>query len=126
MHNGRMIARALAIETAALAANGPAQADIAPYPRGAAGQVTLATLIIVVVVIGAVAGWLAGMRMRSGGFGRVGDLIAGILGGLLGGFIGAMVFGTLGNQFAGLIAMFVCAAVGGIILVVLSRAIKRA
>jgi uncharacterized membrane protein YeaQ/YmgE (transglycosylase-associated protein family) len=39
------------------------------------------------IVVGLIAGWLAGMVMKGGGFGLVGDIIVGVVGGLLGGWI---------------------------------------
>ena len=39
------------------------------------------------VVVGLIAGWLAGMVMRGGGYGVIGDIIVGVVGGLLGGWI---------------------------------------
>ena len=52
--------------------------------------------LILFLLIGLIAGWLAGRIMRGGGFGLVGDLIVGVLGALLGGWL----FGVLGF-FAG-------------------------
>ena len=39
------------------------------------------------IVVGLIAGWLAGMVMKGGGFGLLGDIIVGVVGGLLGGWI---------------------------------------
>ena len=39
------------------------------------------------IVVGLIAGWLAGMVMRGGGYGLIGDIIVGVVGGLLGGWI---------------------------------------
>jgi len=39
------------------------------------------------IVVGLIAGWLAGLVMRGGGYGLVGDIIIGVVGGLLGGWI---------------------------------------
>jgi uncharacterized membrane protein YeaQ/YmgE (transglycosylase-associated protein family) len=39
------------------------------------------------IVVGLIAGWLAGQVMRSGGYGLIGDIIVGVVGGLLGGWI---------------------------------------
>ena len=51
-------------------------------------------------VVGVLAGWLAGLLMKGGGFGLVGDLVVGVLGALLGGFL----FGALGVSAGGFIA----------------------
>jgi uncharacterized membrane protein YeaQ/YmgE (transglycosylase-associated protein family) len=127
MHNGGTIARALTIGIVASAAIASARADIAPYPdlRGSAGQITTTTLLIALAMIGAVAGWLSGRMMGGGGFGRVGDVISGVIGAFIAGLIGAWLFGTLSNAVGGLVAVLICAAAGAIILVAISRAIKR-
>jgi len=44
--------------------------------------------ILVWVIVGLIAGFLAGQVMRGGGYGLIGDIIVGVLGGLLGGWIG--------------------------------------
>ena len=55
------------------------------------------------LIIGAVAGWLAGKLTRGRGFGLVGDLVIGILGALVGGFLfgllGIISFGLIGSSF---------------------------
>jgi uncharacterized membrane protein YeaQ/YmgE (transglycosylase-associated protein family) len=43
------------------------------------------------IVVGLIAGWLAGMVMRGGGYGLVGDIIVGVVGGLIGGWLGTSV-----------------------------------
>jgi uncharacterized membrane protein YeaQ/YmgE (transglycosylase-associated protein family) len=74
------------------------------------------------IIIGIVAGWLAGKIMRGGGFGLLGDLVVGIVGALLGGFL----FGLLGISAGGLIGSLITATVGAIVLIFLVRLIKRA
>ena len=53
------------------------------------------------LLIGLVAGWLAGQIMKGGGFGLIGDLVVGVIGALLGGFLfnlfGLHATGLLGN-----------------------------
>lgn len=49
--------------------------------------------ILAYLVVGLIAGWLAGMAMGGRGFGLIGNLIVGVIGALLGGFIGSAVFG---------------------------------
>lgn len=73
------------------------------------------------LLIGIVAGWLAGQLMKGGGFGLLGDLIVGVIGALLGGFL----FGLLGIAATGLIGSLVTATVGAIVLIALLRFIKR-
>jgi uncharacterized membrane protein YeaQ/YmgE (transglycosylase-associated protein family) len=80
------------------------------------------TYLLWVVVIGILAGWIAGKIMRGGGFGLLGDLIVGVIGSLLGSFI----FGLLGLGAYGLIGRLVVAIIGAIILLWLIRLIKKA
>lgn len=74
------------------------------------------------LLIGLVAGWLAGQLTKGGGFGIVGDLIVGVIGALLGGWL----FGQLGIAAGGLIGALITATVGAVILVLLLRLVKRA
>ncbi len=74
------------------------------------------------IIIGIVAGWLAGKIMKGGGFGILGDLILGIIGAVLGGWI----FGLLGITAGGLIGALITATVGAIVLIALLRMVKRA
>jgi uncharacterized membrane protein YeaQ/YmgE (transglycosylase-associated protein family) len=78
--------------------------------------------IIIFLLIGAIAGWLAGQIMSGGGFGLIGDIVVGIIGA----FIGGWLFGALGIGFGGLIGAIICATVGAVILIALLRMIKRA
>ena len=72
------------------------------------------------LIIGVVAGWLAGKLTRGQGFGVVGDLVVGILGALIGGFI----FRFLGITSFGLIGSLVSATVGAIVLLWLIRLVR--
>ena len=75
------------------------------------------------LVIGLVAGWLAGVLVKGGGFGLIGDLIVGVIGAFLGGFL----FSTFGVSLgAGLIGSLVVATVGAVVLLFIVRLIKRA
>ncbi len=78
--------------------------------------------IIIFLAIGAVAGWLAGMLMKGGGFGIIADIIIGIIGAVIGGF----VFGLLGISASGLIGSIVTATIGAILLLFIVRIIKKA
>lgn len=75
-----------------------------------------------VVLIGILAGWLAGQITKGRGFGLLGDLIVGILGSLLGSFI----FGLLGIVAYSLLGRLVMAVIGAIVLLWLIRLIKKA
>ena len=75
------------------------------------------------IIIGLVAGWLAGVIMKGGGFGVVGDIVVGVLGALLGGWL----FGRFGGSAGGgLIGAIIVATIGAIILIFLVRLVKRA
>jgi uncharacterized membrane protein YeaQ/YmgE (transglycosylase-associated protein family) len=75
------------------------------------------------IVVGLIAGWLAGQVMKGGGYGVLVDIILGILGGVLGGW----VFGLVGIwPGGGVIGAIIVAFVGAVILVAISRALKRA
>ena len=78
--------------------------------------------LILFLLIGLIAGWLAGRIMRGGGFGLAGDLVVGIIGALLGGWL----FGLLGLSAGGFLGQLIVALVGAIVLLYLLRLIKRA
>lgn len=79
--------------------------------------------MIVWLLVGLIAGWLAGQVMKGGGYGILVDLILGLLGGVVGGWL----FGTLGIwPGGGMIGAIIVAFVGAVILVGISRLIKRA
>lgn len=75
------------------------------------------------IIVGLVAGWLAGVIMKGGGFGVVGDIVVGIIGALIGGWL----FSTMGvSAGGGLLGAIIVALIGAIILIFLLRLIKRA
>jgi uncharacterized membrane protein YeaQ/YmgE (transglycosylase-associated protein family) len=75
------------------------------------------------IVVGLIAGWLAGQVMRGGGYGVLVDIILGLLGGVLGGWI----FGQLGIwPGGGMIGSIIVAFVGAVILVWITRLLKTA
>src|SRR5438067_887863 len=69
------------------------------------------------IVIGVVAGWLAGQIMRGRGYGVLIDLLLGVVGSMLGGFI----FGILGLYAAGLVGRLVVATGGALLLIYIAR-----
>ena len=73
------------------------------------------------LIIGLIAGWLAGLIMKGKGFGLVGNLIVGVIGALLGGWL----FDLLGIGAHGLIGSLVAALVGAIILLFLIGLVKK-
>lgn len=74
------------------------------------------------IVIGIVAGWLAGLIVKGRGMGILVDLIVGIVGSLIGGFVA----GLLGLAAYGLVGRLTIAVIGAILLLLLVRAIKKA
>lgn len=80
------------------------------------------TSLIIFLLIGAVAGWLAGVIMKRGGFGIIGNVVIGIIGAIIGGYL----FGMLGITAGGIIGSIVTATVGAIVLLYLVKLLKRA
>lgn len=79
--------------------------------------------IIYHLLIGAVAGWIAGQIMRGGGFGLFGNIVVGVIGAVLGGY----VFGWLGITAGGaLLGSLITAVVGAVILLFLVSLLRRA
>ena len=78
--------------------------------------------LIWTIVIGIIAGWLAGLIVKGRGMGVLVDLIVGIVGSLIGGFIA----GLIGLAAYGLLGRLTVAVAGAVILLFLVRAIKRA
>jgi len=74
------------------------------------------------LIIGLIAGWLAGKIMKGSGYGVIGDLVIGIVGA----FIGGWVFGLLGIASYGLVGSLVTALIGALLLIFIIRMIKRA
>ncbi len=77
--------------------------------------------LVWVVVIGMLAGWLAGQITKGRGFGLLGDLIVGVIGSLLGSF----VFGLLGIYADSLLGRLILSVIGAILLLYLIRFIRR-
>jgi uncharacterized membrane protein YeaQ/YmgE (transglycosylase-associated protein family) len=76
--------------------------------------------IIAWLVVGLVAGWLAGMVMKGGGYGIVGDIVVGLVGALVGGFVFTLITGGGTAGFWGSIAV---AFIGAVILIAIVRAL---
>ncbi len=76
---------------------------------------------ILFLIIGAIAGWLAGRVMKGKGFGIIGNLIVGIIGAFIGGF----VFGLLGIATYGLIGSLISSLAGAIILLWIIGLVKK-
>ena len=76
--------------------------------------------ILTWILVGLIAGWLAGTIVRGGGFGIFGDVIVGIVGALIGGFLGTFLFG--GDYLTGLnLTTIFVSVVGSVILIWMLR-----
>lgn len=76
------------------------------------------------VVVGLIAGWLAGKVMRKGGYGLIGDIVVGVAGGLIGGWLATSVL-HIGKAVSGInVESILVAFVGAVILLVLLRALN--
>jgi len=78
--------------------------------------------IIIWLVVGAIAGWLAGIVVKGGGFGLIGDIIVGIIGALIAGWLLPQIGIVIGGGF---IAAVIDAFIGAVILLLILRLIKR-
>ena len=80
------------------------------------------TSLLIILVIGAVAGWLAGILMRGFGFGLIGNIVVGILGAVVGGWL----FTTLGVSIGGgWIDSIFTATVGAVVLLFAVGVLKK-
>jgi len=79
--------------------------------------------IIIWLVVGAIAGWLAGMVVKGGGFGLIGDIIVGIVGGLIAGWLLPRLGIYIGSGF---VAAVIDSFIGAVILLLILRLVKRA
>jgi uncharacterized membrane protein YeaQ/YmgE (transglycosylase-associated protein family) len=76
--------------------------------------------IIAWLIVGAIAGWLAGQVMTGAGFGLLADVVVGIAGALIGGWV-LSLFGIAGT--AGFVGSIIVAFLGAVILVAILRAL---
>lgn len=79
--------------------------------------------ILIFLLIGAVAGWLAGLIVKGFGFGLIGNIVIGIIGAFIAGYIFPALNVSLGT---GIVAAILHATVGAVILLLVVRLIKRA
>ncbi len=78
--------------------------------------------LIIFLVVGIVAGWLAGVLVKGGGFGLLGDMVVGVIGA----FFGTWLFARFGVVTGGLLGLLLAAVVGAVVLIAIVRLIKRA
>jgi uncharacterized membrane protein YeaQ/YmgE (transglycosylase-associated protein family) len=76
------------------------------------------------IVVGLIAGWLAGKVMREGGYGLIGDIVVGVLGGLLGGYL-ASYFLHIKNAMSGINVESILVALAGSVLLLVGMRLLR-
>ena len=75
------------------------------------------------IVVGLIAGWLAGVVMKGGGFGLIGNIIVGVIGGVLGGFLASYFF-EIGDPMSGInLQSILIAFLGAVVLLLILRTI---
>ncbi|WP_242220246.1 GlsB/YeaQ/YmgE family stress response membrane protein [Shinella zoogloeoides] len=79
--------------------------------------------ILVFLIVGAVAGWLAGLIVSGFGFGLIGNIVVGIVGAFIAGYLFPAIGVSLGS---GIVAAILHSTIGAVILLVLIKVIKRA
>ena len=77
--------------------------------------------IILIIIIGGIAGWLAGLITKGRGFGIIGNIIIGIVGA----FIGRFLFGLFGLHAMNIVGSLVVAIVGAVVLIIIVKFIKK-
>lgn len=81
-----------------------------------------AQALIILLIVGAIAGWLAGQIVRGFGFGLIGNIIVGIVGAVIAGWL----FPKLGvNLGGGIIGSIIAAAIGAVILLFIIGLVRR-
>lgn len=78
--------------------------------------------IIFWLIIGALAGWLAGMLVKGGGFGLIGDIVVGIIGAIVGGWLAGVLGLHIGSGF---ISSLITATAGAALLIFVLRMFRR-
>ncbi|MFZ2030866.1 MAG: GlsB/YeaQ/YmgE family stress response membrane protein [Vitreimonas sp.] len=78
--------------------------------------------ILVWLLVGAIAGWLAGALMRTGGFGLVGNIVIGIVGAVVGGWLFPQLGIAVGT---GMISSIITATMGAVVLLFVARLFRR-
>ena len=79
--------------------------------------------IVIWLVVGAVAGYLAGLIVKGGGFGLLGDIVVGIIGA----FVGGWLLPRLGIHLGvGIVSIIASATLGAVVLLLVLRLIRRA
>lgn len=79
--------------------------------------------LVVFIIVGAVAGWLAGLIVKGVGFGLLGNIVVGIVGAFIAGYLFPAVGISIGS---GWVSAIIHATIGAVILLVLIGLVKRA
>lgn len=79
--------------------------------------------LLVFLIVGAIAGWLAGQLVKGYGFGLLGNIVVGIVGAFIAGWLFPAIGISIGS---GIIAAIIHATIGAVILLVLIRLVKQA
>jgi uncharacterized membrane protein YeaQ/YmgE (transglycosylase-associated protein family) len=87
------------------------------------GENVMVESVIAWLIVGAVAGWIAGKVVRGGGFGLLGNIVVGIIGAVVAGWLLPQLGIALG---VGIVRAIINAAIGAIVLLVILSLIKRA
>lgn len=78
--------------------------------------------LIIFLLVGVVAGWLAGVLIKGGGFGLLGDMVFGVLGAAVGGWL----FAQLGITTWGVLGLLITSLIGAMTVIGLIRLVKHA
>ena len=81
--------------------------------------------ILIMLAIGAVAGWLAGNLIRGGGFGLIGNIVIGLIGSVVGTFLGGMASGAFGWNIPGIWGSILWSTIGAALLLFIVSLFKR-
>ena len=78
--------------------------------------------IVIWLIVGAIAGWLAGMVVKGGGFGLIGDIVVGIVGAVIAGWLLPQLGIVIGS---GIVAAIIDAFIGAVILLIIIGFFKK-
>jgi uncharacterized membrane protein YeaQ/YmgE (transglycosylase-associated protein family) len=93
-----------------------------PLPHSQGGNIMPVEGLIVWLIVGAIAGWLAGLIVKGYGFGLIGNIVVGVVGAFIAGFL----FPRLGISLGvGFIAAVIHAVIGAVILLVIIGLVRR-
>ena len=79
--------------------------------------------LLVFLIVGAIAGWLAGLLVKGYGFGLLGNIVVGIIGAFIAGWLFPRIGFAIGG---GILAAIIHATIGAIILLLVIKVLKRA